>query len=116
MGTFICFLAFVIITVSVCIWVSFKRDSDIAPAIGVTVGTVGFFILLFMGVGLFEDAPDMVDAFIFEKPYIQGSDNYLLIEKRNDWNEWLRGAQRSKERFGWFSFQPDEVLTLTPIE
>jgi hypothetical protein len=116
LGIFLSVLGFVVVTIILSIWRYNKTGSDTAMGFGLFAGTFGAIALVIMLSFLFSANPDKVDQFKFEKPYLQGSDNYLLVEKKNNWNMWLMGAQRGRKTLGWFSFQPDEVMTLTPIE
>lgn len=106
---------FVLFTVGT-ILVYRKGESEWGDIVLGTIAMLLAYTLLVVAAFMFSANPDKVEQFVFEKPYIQGSDNYLLVEKKNDWNEWLRRSQRSKKTWGAFSLHPDEVLTLTPIE
>ena len=116
MGIFLSVLGFVVVTIILSIWRYNKTGSDMAMGVGLFTGLFGGMALVVMLALLASTNPDKVDQFKFEKPYLQGSDNYILVEKKNNWNMWLMGAQRGKKTLGWFSLQPEEVLTLTPIE
>lgn len=114
---FLIFLAIPILSIIGAIWYAVaKEDVESAVAFALVVCLIMMLPITLVGVETFSDKPDMVDRFIFEKPLIEGSDNHLLIEKKNNWNIWLKGAQRGKTTWGALSMQPDEVLTLTPIE
>lgn len=92
------------------------HDAESAAMSVLVVCLIMFFPILLVGVNTFAQNPRTVNNFIFEKPLIEGSDNFLLIEKKNDWNEWLRDAQRNRKTWGAFTMQPEEVELLTPIE
>ena len=117
MVLFLIFLAIPVLALIGALWyaIAQKEVESAAGFFGIVLAIM-FIPIMIVGAMTFSGNPDRVDRFIFEKPLIEGSDNFLLIEKKNSWNEWLRGAQRGKITWGAFSMQPDEVLTLTPIE
>ena len=117
MVLFLIFLAIPVLALIGALWYAIdRRDVEGAAAFALVVFLIMMLPITLVGVTTFSANPELVDEFLFEKPLIEGSDNFLLIEKKNSWNEWLRGAQRGKITWGAFSMQPDEVLTLTPIE
>ena len=72
-------------------------------------------------VGVLE-TPQSINNFNRQKAYIEmhGAENAVedaaLTSKKIELNEWLYDAQCSKSRFGSWSFYPDSIFDLEPIE
>lgn len=117
MVLFLTLLAIPVLAIIGAIWYSRTQDDDgVAALCAGAICAIMMFPIIIVGATTFNDNPRKVDNFIFEKPLIEGSDNFLLIEKKNDWNEWLRDAQRGRETWGAFTMQPEEVELLTPMK
>lgn len=117
MVLFLFLCAIPVLAIIWAIWYACAKD-DIGTATLVVsiICAIMFFPLAIVGVTAFHDNPMKVYNFTFEKPLIEGSDNFLLVEKKNDWNEWLRYAQERRKIWGAFTMQPEAVELLTPIE
>lgn len=66
--------------------------------------------------------PQSINAFTKQKAYIESHETTNPVEdaaltaKKIELNEWLYDAQLSKSRFGGWSFYPDSIFNLEPIE
>ena len=72
-------------------------------------------------VGVLE-TPQSINNFNRQKAYIEmheaknAVEDAALTSKKIELNEWLYYAQYSKSRFGGWSFYPDSIFDLEPIE
>lgn len=72
-------------------------------------------------VGVLE-TPQSINNFNRQKAYIEmheaknAVEDAALTSKKIELNEWLYDAQCSKSRFGSWSFYPDSIFDLEPIE
>ena len=89
------------------------------------VGLVGCgFILFALTVIAVQaiDVPQKINNFERQKTYIEthtaknSVEDAALTTKKVELNEWLYDAQLSKSRFGGWSFYPDSIFDLEPIE
>ena len=89
------------------------------------ITVVSFFLtVIFFSKGIISEviSPKEVALFIQNKEYIEGHKSEAPIEDaaitqtKIEMNQWLFNAKYSKERWGWWSIYPEEVLNLTPIE
>lgn len=87
---------------------------------GVSASILGFTLLACAVVGT-AYAKQRINEFLLQKSYIEvhvaeGDEDPLLEIGKVDQNLWLYKAQRERERFGEWSFYPEAVLELDPIE
>lgn len=82
-------------------------------------------LAIFIGIVIVISVPInaiSINNFVQQSEYIQthvpkdAIENAALTTKKIDLNDWLYNAQYSKRLFGVFSFYPDTVLALTPIQ
>lgn len=87
-------------------------------------GMVGIIIVLSILVILFGvlNVPRSINNFTKQKAYIEthevknAVEDAALTSKKIELNEWLYDAQCSKSRFGSWSFYPESIFELEPIE
>lgn len=115
-------IVFGIIGICVSHWLWGKIDFSlcllVVEAISIiAVVTSGGVIL----VGVLE-TPQSINNFNRQKAYIEmheaknAVEDAALTSKKIELNEWLYDAQCSKSRFGSWSFYPDSIFDLEPIE
>nr|DAH27828.1 MAG TPA: hypothetical protein [Caudoviricetes sp.] len=103
------------------VWHEIKNQDMLSFFVGL-VG-VGFtlFALTFVIVQTIE-VPKSVNNFERQKAYIETHvakndiEDAALTAKKIELNEWLYDVQLSKSRFGGWSFYPDSIFELEPIE
>ena len=72
--------------------------------------------------GTVSDVPRSINNFTKQKAYIEthevknAVEDAALTSKKIELNEWLYDAQCSKSRFGSWSFYPESIFELEPIE
>ena len=115
-------IVFGIIGICVSHWLWGNKDFSlcllVVEAISIiAVVTAGVVIL----VGVLE-TPQSINNFNRQKAYIEmheaknAVEDAALTSKKIELNEWLYDAQCSKSRFGSWSFYPDSIFDLEPIE
>lgn len=114
-------IVFGIIAIFVSHWLGYEKYSALfllAEIIAIiAVVTAGVVIL----VGVLE-TPQSINNFNRQKAYIEmheaknAVEDAALTSKKIELNEWLYDAQCSKSRFGSWSFYPDSIFDLEPIE
>lgn len=114
-------IVFGIIAIFVSHWLGSEKYSALfllAEIIAIiAVVTAGVVIL----VGVLE-TPQSINNFNRQKAYIEmheaknAVEDAALTSKKIELNEWLYDAQCSKSRFGSWSFYPDSIFDLEPIE
>lgn len=87
---------------------------------GASASILGFAFLACAVVGT-ACAKQRINEFLLQKAYIEvhvaeGDEDPLLEISKVDQNLWLYKAQRERERLGEWSFYPEAVLELEPIE
>lgn len=110
-----------IIATGISIWASIEKCSNL----GFLGGLVGIFAsvlsLVVVLVGVLQ-TPQSINNFAKQKSYIEmheaknAVEDAALTSKKIELNEWLYDAQCSKSRFGGWSFYPDSIFDLEPIE
>lgn len=86
------------------------------------IGAFSLVIIMFVIIVRTISAPQSVNNFERQKAYIETHvakddiEDAALTAKKIELNEWLYGAQMSKSRFGGWSFYPDSIFDLEPIE
>ena len=110
-----------IILTGISVWASIEECSDL----GFFGGLVGIFVsvlsLVIVLVGVLQ-TPQSINNFTKQKAYIEtheaknAVEDAALTSKKIELNEWLYDAQCSKSRFGGWSFYPDSIFDLEPIE
>lgn len=115
-------IVFGIIGICVSHWLFENKDFSLCLLVVQTISiiavvTAGVVIL----VGVLE-TPQSINNFNRQKAYIEmhGAKNAVedaaLTSKKIELNEWLYDAQLSKSRFGGWSFYPDSIFDLEPIQ
>ncbi len=115
-------IVFGIIGICVSHWLWEKTDFSLCLLVVeaifiIAVVTAGVVIL----VGVLE-TPQSINNFNRQKAYIEmheaknAVEDAALTSKKIELNEWLYDAQCSKSRFGSWSFYPDSIFDLEPIE
>lgn len=110
-----------IIATGISVWASIEKCSDF----GFLGGLVGIFALVLslvvILVGVLQ-TPQSINNFTKQKTYIEmheaknAVEDAALTSKKIELNEWLYDAQCSKSRFGGWSFYPDSIFDLEPIQ
>ena len=102
-------------------WLWDEKDFGLAllmETIGIIAVVTAIMIIL---VGVLE-TPQSINNFTKQKSYIEmheaknAVEDAALTSKKIELNEWLYDAQCSKSRFGSWSFYPDSIFDLEPIE
>ena len=98
-----------------------KTGSD-WPVVVFLIGiTVSIVCVCVFAIGKLQ-TPQEINAFTKQKTYIEmheaknAVEDAALTSKKIELNEWLYDAQCSKSRFGSWSFYPDSIFDLEPIE
>jgi uncharacterized membrane protein len=113
----------VVLVVLCVILIIIGNDSygyDWKGIIGVVGGMV-VFIMIILTVITPLYVEKQINLFEQQSEYIQNHvpDDYIenaaLTNKKIELNEWLYGAQWRKEKFGTFSFYPETIFDLRPI-
>lgn len=115
-------IVFGIIGICVSHWLGEKTDFSLCllgvEAISIIVVVMAVVVIL---VGVLE-TPQSINNFNRQKAYIEmheaknAVEDAALTSKKIELNEWLYDAQCSKSRFGGWSFYPDSIFDLEPIE
>lgn len=106
---------------AVAVWHSTKDEDMLSFVVGLFGAGFTLFALTFVIVQTIE-VPQSVNNFERQKAYIETHvakndiEDAALTAKKIELNEWLYGAQMSKSRFGGWSFYPDSIFDLEPIE
>lgn len=83
------------------------------------IAIVAAVVVILVGV---LETPQSINNFNRQKAYIEmheaenAVEDAALTSKKIELNEWLYDAQCSKSRFGSWSFYPDSIFDLEPIE
>lgn len=109
----------VVMIASICFEQKTSRDWPVGVfLIGITVSIVCVCVF---AIGKLQ-TPQEINAFTNQKDYIEAHETTNPVEdaaltaKKIDLNKWLYDAQCSKSRFGGWSFYPDSIFDLEPIE
>lgn len=115
-------IVFGIIGICVSHWLWEKTDFSlcllVVEAISIIAVVTAAVVIL---VGVLE-TPQSINNFNRQKAYIEmheaknAVEDAALTSKKIELNEWLYDAQCSKSRFGSWSFYPDSIFDLEPIE
>ena len=103
------------------VWHSTKDEDMLSFVVGLFGFIVVAFVLIVVIVQTIE-VPQSVNNFERQKAYIETHvakndiEDAALTAKKIELNEWLYDAQLSKSRFGGWSFYPDSIFDLEPIE
>lgn len=99
-----------------------SKEVDVASPVIAYIGTISSILILFVIVVRTICAPQSINNFERQKAYIEthavinSVEDAALTAKKIELNEWLYGAQMSKSRFGGWSFYPDSIFDLEPID
>lgn len=94
-------------------WVPFASGM-----VGIIIVMLSIVVIL---VGVLQ-VPQSINNFTKQKAYIEtheaknAVEDAALTSKKIELNEWLYDAQCSKSRFGSWSFYPESIFELEPIE
>lgn len=115
-------IVFGIIVICVSHWLWEKTDFSlcllVVEAISI-IAVVTAAVAILVGV---LKTPQSINNFNRQKAYIEmheaknAVEDAALTSKKIELNEWLYDAQCSKSRFGSWSFYPDSIFDLEPIE
>lgn len=106
---------------AVSAWHAYRED-DMLSIIITFLGFWFVFCTLIVVVVLAVEIPKNINNFERQKAYIETHvakndiEDAALTAKKIELNEWLYDAQLSKSRFGGWSFYPDSIFDLEPIE
>ena len=99
-----------------------RKPVVIGPLLFFLIGiTVSIVCVCVLAIGKLQ-TPQEINAFTKQKTYIEmheaknAVEDAALTSKKIELNEWLYDAQCSKSRFGGWSFYPDSIFDLEPIE
>lgn len=115
-------IVFGIIGICVSHWLEGKIDSSLcllAVEVISIIAIVTAVVVILVGV---LQTPQSINNFTKQKSYIEmheaknAVEDAALTSKKIELNEWLYDAQCSKSRFGGWSFYPDSIFDLEPIE
>ena len=110
-----------IIATGISVWASIEKGSDFgffAGLVGILASVISLMVIL---AGVLQ-TPQSINNFTKQKSYIEmheaknAVEDAALTSKKIELNEWLYDAQCSKSRFGGWSFYPDSIFDLEPIE
>lgn len=110
-----------IIATGISVWASIEKYSSFGffgGLVGIVASVLSLMIVL---VGVLQ-TPQSINNFIKQKAYIEmheaknAVEDAALTSKKIELNEWLYDAQCSKSRFGGWSFYPDSIFDLEPIQ
>ena len=110
-----------IIATGISAWAAIEKYSDFGffgGLVGILASVISLMVIL---VGVLQ-TPQSVNNFTKQKAYIEmheaknAVEDAALTSKKIELNEWLYDAQCSKSRFGGWSFYPDSIFDLEPIE
>ena len=110
-----------IIVTGISVWASIKELSDLGFFVGLVGILASIVSLMIILVGVLQ-TPQSINNFTRQKAYIEtheaknAVEDAALTSKKIELNEWLYDAQCSKSRFGGWSFYPDSIFDLEPIE
>mgnify|MGYP000002428782 FL=1 len=111
-----------IIGIFVSHWLEGKIDFSLcllAVEVISIISIVTAVVVILVGV---LETPQSINNFNRQKAYIEmheaknAVEDAALTSKKIELNEWLYDAQCSKSRFGGWSFYPDSIFDLEPIE
>lgn len=106
---------------AVAVWNEIKNQDMLSSCVGLA-GVCFTFLLLGFVVAWMIRAPQEINNFERQKAYIETHvakndiEDAALTAKKIELNEWLYDVQLSKSRFGGWSFYPDSIFELEPIE
>lgn len=109
----------IIICDSHWLWSEKYFDLDMFAEIIAIIAVVTAGVVILVGV---LETPQSINNFNRQKAYIEmheaknAVEDAALTSKKIELNEWLYDAQCSKSRFGSWSFYPDSIFDLEPIE
>lgn len=110
-----------IIAIGISAWAAIEKYSDFGffgGLVGILASVISLMVIL---VGVLQ-TPQSVNNFTKQKAYIEmheaknAVEDAALTSKKIELNEWLYDAQCSKSRFGGWSFYPDSIFDLEPIQ
>lgn len=111
-----------IIGICVSHWLLEKTDFSLCLLVVEAISIIAVFTaVMVILVGVLE-TPQSINNFNRQKAYIEmheaknAVEDAALASKKIELNEWLYDAQCSKSRFGGWSFYPDSIFDLEPIE
>ena len=110
-----------IISTGVSVRAHIKNDSDFGFFVGLISILASIVSVAIILVGVLQ-TPQSINNFTKQKAYIEmheaknAVEDAALTSKKIELNEWLYDAQCSKSRFGSWSFYPDSIFDLEPIE
>ncbi len=96
-------------------------DDTVSVLLGSILMAIGLVTLLIAIFGM-VGAPQSINYYIKQKEYIETHvaidpiENAALTNKKIELNSWLYGAQYSNANWGGWSFYPDSVQQLKPIQ
>lgn len=115
-------IVFGIIGICVSHWLWEKTDFSLCLLVVEAISTIAVVTaVVVILVGVLE-TPQSINNFNRQKAYIEmheaknAVEDAALTSKKIELNEWLYDAQCSKSRFGSWSFYPDSIFDLEPIE
>ena len=103
------------------VWHEIKNQDMLSFVVGLFGAGFALFALTVIAVQAI-DVPQKINNFERQKTYIEthaaknSVEDAALTAKKIELNEWLYDAQLSKSRFGGWSFYPDSIFDLEPIE
>ena len=111
-----------LILFGVGIMLAVKTDMDVLPTAAIVVGLLEATISIAMFACGAISTPRKINLFVQQKEYIESHiatdaiEDAALTSKKIELNEWLYSAQYSAQHFGGWSFYPDDILELEPIQ
>lgn len=117
-------VAVVVALIAAVFWILSYRDNWDGPFKFMFAMVATFAVVIMCGVfvSCMVCAPQEISVFESQREYLANHiavdqiENAALTSKKIEMNEWLFGAQYSKEKWGGWSFYPDSILQLSPIE
>lgn len=103
------------------VWHGSREEDTLSFVVGLIGFIVAAFVLTVIAVQAI-DVPQKINNFERQKAYIETHvakndiEDAALTAKKIEMNEWLYDVQLSKSRFGGWSFYPDSIFDLEPIE
>lgn len=110
-----------IIATGILVWASIEKGSDFGFFAGLVCILASVISLMVILAGVLQ-TPQSINNFTKQKTYIEmheaknAVEDAALTSKKIELNEWLYDAQYSKSRFGGWSFYPDSIFDLEPIQ
>lgn len=116
----------VLLVVLICVTivaVAYAKKTDLlAPFIVAALAILATIICAMTIIMGRVQTPQSINAFTKQKAYIESHETTNPVEdaaltaKKIELNNWLYDAQLSKSRFGGWSFYPDSIFDLEPIQ